>query len=218
MPEYQLIRSARRTLALQINPEGQLIVRAPRLAPKGWIEKFVQEKEDWIQKKQAQIQGQKTIPKQFMPGEKFLYLGNHYELFLTQERVPLIFDEGFYLSEMHHPSAKDHFIKWYKQQAKKEITERVEGFAALANLKFNNLKITSARSRWGSCSGKNNLNFSWRLIMAPIKVVDYVVAHELAHIEEKNHSRYFWDKVAEICPDYEPHKKWLRKNGHLLNL
>ncbi len=215
---HETIKSARKTISLEINKEGNLIVRAPRLAPQKWIDDFVREKETWIRKRQTQMQERKILPKQFMPGEKFLYLGKKYPLFLTQEKAPLIFDEGFYISEMHLPKAKEHFVKWYKIQAKKEIIERVEGFSALADLKFNDIKITSAQRRWGSCSGRNNLNFSWRLIMAPIKVIDYVVAHELAHIAEKNHSKHFWNKVAEICPDYEPQKKWLKEHGHSLTL
>ena len=80
------------------------------------------------------------------------------------------------------------------------------------------LKFNNAQKRWASCSPKNNLNFSWRLIMAPIGVVDYVVVHELVHLEEKNHSKEFWRKVKVLLPQYERYERWLKKYGYLLRL
>ena len=80
------------------------------------------------------------------------------------------------------------------------------------------MKITNALKTWGSCSHQGNLNFTWRLIMAPLNVIDYVVVHELIHLDEKNHSRIFWDKVEILIPEYKGYKEWLKKNGHLLKL
>ena len=78
------------------------------------------------------------------------------------------------------------------------------------------MKITDARTRWGSCSTRGSLNFSWRLVMAPPAVIDYVILHELAHLKIHNHSSNFWSRVAQLVPDYREHKKWLEQNGHLL--
>jgi predicted metal-dependent hydrolase len=80
------------------------------------------------------------------------------------------------------------------------------------------IKITEARKRWGSCGSKGTLNFSWRLIMAPMEVIDYVIVHELAHIGQLNHSPTYWRKVAEILPDYKKREKWLKENGGLLSI
>jgi len=85
-------------------------------------------------------------------------------------------------------------------------------------LRYNRIKITNALKTWGSCSHQGNLNFTWRLIMAPLNVVDYVVVHELIHLDEKNHSRTFWEKVEILMPGYKEHKEWLKKNGHILKL
>ena len=116
------------------------------------------------------------------------------------------------------PSARFAFINWYKNAAREKIRQRLDWYSEASGLKYNRVNITSAMRRWGSCSGKAYLSFSWRLIMAPLKVIDYVVVHELAHIEVKNHSKNFWSKVRTIMPDYEHAKSWLRHNEFLLNL
>ncbi len=112
----------------------------------------------------------------------------------------------------------ERFTNWYKERAYEKIKERVEFYAQKRGLKYNRVNITSAEKRWGSCSAKGNLNFSWRLIMAPLPVVDYVVVHELVHLIEKNHSKEFWKKVKLFMPDYEKYKDWLKEKGHLLTL
>ena len=124
----------------------------------------------------------------------------------------------FYLSINHLQSAEKIFLEWYRQQALQKISERVRFYYAITNLKYHKIKISNAKKRWGSCSSQGNLNFSWRLIMAPLEVIDYVVVHELVHLEEKNHANRFWNKVEKILPDYKIQKKWLKENGHNLKL
>ncbi len=109
-------------------------------------------------------------------------------------------------------------MNWYKDRAYEKIGQRVEWYARKYEFKYNKTKITTAQKRWGSCSSKGNLNFSWRLIMAPLPVIDYVVIHELVHLEERNHSRLFWDKVKYFYPEYPKCGNWLKENGHLLKL
>jgi len=107
-------------------------------------------------------------------------------------------------------------MDWYKERAYEKISERVQWYALKNGFQYNKIKITQAQKRWGSCSSKGNLNFSWRLIMAPLPVVDYVVVHELAHLVEKNHSKAFWSKVKMLMTDYQKQQEWLKRNGHLL--
>jgi predicted metal-dependent hydrolase len=135
-----------------------------------------------------------------------------------EARAPLVFNNAFHLSAKRQGQARQEFIKWYRQQARTMITPRVNTCSAQAGLQYRKIKISGALKRWGSCSRINNLNFSWRLIMAPLAIIDYVVAHEVAHLEHKNHSRNFWRKVAALDPDYKQHRKWLSQNGHLLKL
>lgn len=107
-------------------------------------------------------------------------------------------------------------IKFHKTQAKKLIPQRVEYYSTLYGIIYRRIRITSARRRFGSCNHLGNLNFTWRLVKAPLEVIDYVVVHELAHIEIRNHSKNFWRKVETLYPNYRACKKWLRERGHLL--
>ncbi len=103
-----------------------------------------------------------------------------------------------------------------REKAMEIIGPRVAHYSALSGYKPSDIKITSAKTRWGSCSPSGCVNFSWHLSLAPLEVVDYVVVHELVHLEEKNHSRNFWRKVERILPDYKEAYRWLGRNGHQL--
>ncbi len=107
-------------------------------------------------------------------------------------------------------------IKFFKEQALKFLSQRVELYSKQTGLLYSKVKISRAERQWGSCTGKNILSFPWRLILAPFNIIDYVIAHELAHIKHKNHSKYFWGLVASICPNYKIYRKWLKNHGYLL--
>jgi predicted metal-dependent hydrolase len=214
-------RKRRKTISLQISSSAEVVVSAPYFTSKYEINNFIREKENWIRKT---IQKQKTTPdqvrkKSFTTGEFFYYLGLPCPLeafFQTDLPLGLVFwNNCFYLNCPDAPAAgKDHFVKWYKTAARKYITGRVDMLANRMNLLPRNIRITSARTRWGSCSEENNLAFSFRLIMALPEVIDYVIVHELLHMREKNHSSKFWKLVVEVMPQYKVHRRWLRENGH----
>ncbi|RUM29735.1 MAG: M48 family peptidase [Aquifex sp.] len=217
----KIIRSKRKTIALQVTDNATLIIRAPYDIDEETLLKVMLKHEKWIRKKIEEIKSRdpKVRKKEFVNGEGFLYLGKSYKLKIVDEQdVPLRFDNGFYLLREYLPVARNIFINWYKERAYEKIKERVEFYAQKRGLKYNCINITNAEKRWGSCSDKGNLNFSWRLIMAPLPVIDYVVVHELVHLVEKNHSKEFWNKVKLLMPDYEKYKNWLKKYGYLLTL
>ncbi|MDM7987323.1 MAG: M48 family metallopeptidase, partial [Smithella sp.] len=114
--------------------------------------------------------------------------------------------------------AKEVFIHWYKEKANEVISERVAWYSDKMGIQVKQIKITSATTRWGSCSSKGTVSFPWRLVMAPVPVIDYVVVHELVHILEKNHGKAFWKKVRAIMPDYQQKIRWLEVNGHILKI
>ncbi len=217
----KIIRTRRKTISLQITDDATLIVRAPFNVSYQTIRNVIIKRIKWINKKRKEVLARDPgfVKKEFVNGESFLYLGRYYKLTLVknQER-PLIFKNGFFLSVEYLPIAKEIFINWYRQKAYQKISERVEWYAKKRGFKYNKINITNAQKRWASCSSKKNLNFSWRLIMAPLRVIDYVVIHELVHLEEKNHTRDFWNKVKLLMPDYEKYKDWLVKIGYLLRL
>ena len=214
------MRSKRRTLGLSVSAEAILIVHAPVRAPLKYIEQVLGEKKEWIQKTIARIKARpRTAPKEFVNGESFLFLGNSYPLTLTQDAsVPLFFENGFVLDENKKEQAGALLIHFYKKEAKKKISARAEEWAARFDLVFGKIKISSAEKRWGSCSPAGHLNFTWRLILAPLSIIDYVIVHELAHLEHKNHARSFWECVETMYPDYKEAKRWLRQNSGMLKI
>lgn len=217
----KIVRSKRKTLALEIAGDASLIVRAPERASLNLIQKIVYKKQRWIKTKQDIVKKRhkKTTPKKFINGEKILFLGKIYKLYIVNNiNLPLIFNQNFQLSYKHLDKAKEIFTNWYKKQAYKKISQRVNFYSLISGFKYNKINITKAQKRWGSCSNQGNLNFSWRLVMAPEKVIDYVVIHELIHLREKNHSKNFWSEVELLMSDYKTHRQWLKKNGHILDL
>lgn len=114
------------------------------------------------------------------------------------------------------PPIPARFLKDYKRQALQILSSRVRHYAARMRLEPSAIKVNSARRRWGSCSRRGNLNFSYRLVFAPLPVIDYVVVHELAHLRHLNHSRAFWDAVAAVLPEFRTQHRWLKEHGHRL--
>lgn len=171
MIEYRIIRSRRGSIAIEVNAELEVIVRAPYLAPKSAIEKFVLSKEEWIKKAMEKMKGKaKNSPK-----------------LLSDEKVAAL-----------------------REKAKAEIPKRVEYYSEITGLKPAAIKITSAKTRFGSCSGKNSLCFSLFLMRYPSECIDYVVLHELCHIKHKNHGKQFYALLEKYMPDYKIREKMLK--------
>lgn len=216
----KLIRAKRRTIALILERDGSLTVRAPKRATLQDIHGFIQEKEKWIERSREKLRSIPVHPrKEFVDGETFLFLGKDYELRLVpSQRQTLHFDSGFTLKASARPRGEAVFTKWYKSQALTIFTERVTHYANLHGFSPKQVKVTSAKTRWGSCSANGTINFTWRLVMAPLEVIDYVVIHELAHLKIKDHSQRFWKLVESLYPDFKRHRKWLRDHGEKLSL
>lgn len=217
----RIIRSRRKTLALEVTPNATLLVRAPFWLPSWQIKRFIRDRSTWIKKKQDyQLKKQiNLIPKRYINGEEFLYLSEKYKLEIIEDQAePLILEGKFKLSSNFRKKASEVFIDWYKQEAIHTIKERLEYYSSVFSLRYKSFRISNAKKRWGSCSADGRLNFSWRLIMAPLPVIDYVVAHELVHLSEHNHSKRFWQKVSNIMPDYKRQRKWLKDNGNNLTI
>ena len=217
----QIIRTKRKSIALIVEPDGRLVVRAPMRISDVDIKHLVKQKERWIREKQKQVKDKSTQskPKIYMDGEEFLYLGKSNKLKIVADLNPaLVLSRKFYLSRRALPKAESVFIEWYRERARAVISERVKLYAARHGFKYRKIRITSARTRWGSCSSMGNLNFTWRLVMATLEVIDYVVVHELTHLRVKNHSKEFWNQVERIMPDYKQRLRWLKENGQKLTL
>ena len=212
--DYQLIRSKRKTLSLQINNNAELVVRAPNRLSVKKIEQFIDEKSDWIDRKSRTTRAKKTQIPNYIEGEKFLYLGNEYPLSInTTNGKGLTFDgQTFALDQ----GGKEEFLAWYKSAFKKIALPRLEYYAKKHQLACQQVRLKNQKTLWGSCSGVNNINLNYLLIRAPIAIIDYVIVHELAHIKHKNHSKDFWNFVTQMLPNYKASKRWLQDNGHKL--
>jgi predicted metal-dependent hydrolase len=216
-----IIRSKRKTFALEVKRDGSLVVRAPLRATRAQVEALISQKGDWIRAKQELVKSlyPPLPPRRYVDGEEFLYMGQTYKLaILDGAAQPLVFGDRFYLAHQALPGASAVFEAWYRQRAFEVISRRVEWFASRDGFVYRQVKISRARTRWGSCSPTGTLSFSWRLVMAPLRVIDYVVVHELVHLQVKNHSRVFWDKVKVLMPDYKEQIAWLKQNGYRLTL
>lgn len=222
LPITELIRTERKTIALIVRRDGQLVVRAPFNASDEAIRALVDKKSAWIQSKQKLVRESYPVfkAKEYVNGEGFWYLGKIYRLEIVEptDEQPLVLSDNFYLAQSALPQAGNVFEHWYRTQAKQVLSERVTWYADKHGYAIPAVKITDAHTRWGSCSARGSVSFAWRLVMAPMPVIDYLVAHELAHLLVKNHSTEFWSKVSLMMPNYEQQIEWLEINGHLLNL
>lgn len=217
----RIVRSRRKTVALLVTPDGLLEIRAPQRLPREQIDAIVAEKSAWIRKnmERARRATEASPAREIMAGSRFWYLGQIYPLHLVEKAAARFhFSSEFILRKDALPKAAALLTAWYKIQARQVLTERTEHYARQFGLKYRSLRITSARTRWGSCSSLDALSFTWRLVMAPPEIIDYIVVHELAHIVEKNHSRAYWTQVERMLSDYRTRRKWLKTNGRLLDL
>jgi len=218
----KIIKSRRRTFSIEIKKDGSVILRAPHRATGVDMKKVIDDKQDWICKTQKKILDKysKVKPKEFKNGEEFLFLGEKIKLLIDEKISTTMFipEDGFFMPAFCEEKSKSIFLEWYKSKAFEVINERVKYYSEIHGFKCAKIRISNAERIWGSCAASGNISFSWRLIMAPLPVIDYVVAHELAHLAHRDHSRRFWGKVAEIIPDFKKRRKWLKENEHLFIL
>jgi predicted metal-dependent hydrolase len=205
---YILKRTGRRrSIGLRIDDNG-LTVNMPLRASEKWLHSVLQEKAEWVVKKLEGWQAEKPAPQQWMDGEPILYRGEKF----TLRVVPSLFDAPpqlhgsqliVHLSKADNPDMIEKIVtRWYRHEALQLFTECVAHFAPLMNVAPDEIKLSSARTQWGSCTARGTVRLNWQLIKMPLELVDYVVAHELAHLREMNHSAAFWSVVASVCPDY----------------
>ena len=220
IPVEKIIRSHRRTIALIITPDGHLIVRAPLRAPAAMINEFVKEKDAWIRKKIWDMKQRPETPlHEYTEGELFQFHGRFYPLHITEAgRGTIERTDRLCVCRTLMPDIRNRLKRWYIQEAHEEIHARCMWFSMKTGHVPASIRITDARQRWGSCTRRGGLNFSWRLIQAPPEIIDYVVVHELVHISQPDHSKKFWGKVSDVMPDYERRRKWLRENERLLRI
>lgn len=196
-----------------------LEVRAPIVYPKSKIEKFIKLKEKWILENISHSRSISQIRAKFSInyGDTILLLGREYKL-IKSEKGQTGFIDCFYIPpNLSPPQIKAECIKIYRLLAKQHFNKRVNYFSLQMGVAPLSVKVNGARTRWGSCSYKKNINFTWFLIMAPEDTIDYVIVHEMAHLTEMNHSPKFWAIVENILPDYQKRRDALKVLQKRLN-
>lgn len=213
MINYTLTRSKRKTLALYVR-DGKVEARAPLKMPVRDIDKFVKTKEKWIMDRLARSSEQLEQRESFALnyGDMVLYRGNHFPI-AAKDGNRIGFDNSAFRMppSLTSEQIKAACVQIYRALAKHVLTVKTQDFAKKMSATPTAVKINGAKTRWGSCSGRKNINFSWRLIMADDEVIDYVVVHELAHLTEMNHSERFWTIVEAVLPDFRERKARLRE-------
>lgn len=219
--EYQIKYSNRKTLNISVERDRSIIVRAPHHLTPEKIEEIVQSKRHWIKEKLNHAQKYPLVleSKEFVSGETLMYLGRNYQLLIIDEEIEGIeFDQRFKISKSNQSKANELFKKWYLKQALKKIEPLAKKYAKSLGVEYNEFKTSEMKYRWGSCTPANNIIFNWRIIKAPMYVLEYLVAHELVHLIENNHTPRFWNILSIQVPNYEKAKNWLKKNGQLLEV
>lgn len=213
---YQLERRARRTVGLKINQQG-LVVHAPQRMAEAELNRLLLSKWSWIVNKLAQQAQQSVAPMQWQDGEPLLLLGKTIYLDLVPDSVNRqakldgnalqlalkdIQDSAFIARKV---------VLWYRQFALQDFQRRIQLMAAKLGISTPPVALSSAKGRWGSCNSRRQIRLNWRLIQAPPTLINYVVAHELAHTKQMNHSAKFWAIVESLYPDYKNAEKQLKQ-------
>lgn len=211
--DYRLVRSKRKTIAICIDRDGGVTVRAPLRAAGSLVERFVREKQGWILEKSGEMRRLSDERRDFSvrPGDFLPMCGIDYPV---REGPSVSFDgASFFVPREAYETLRPKLEALYRTAARRVIPERVALFSQTTGLRPAAVRVGGAKTSWGSCSGQNRLSFTWRLILVPGEELDYVVAHELAHLREHNHSARFWHLVESILPDYAVRRAKLKEWG-----
>lgn len=219
MIDYTLARSKRKTVALYVR-DGNVEVRAPLKMAKCDIDRFVALKEKWITDRLAKSREQSERREAFTLDycDTVLYRGKEYPITAKDGNRVGLDDTVFYMPpDMSPEQIKAACVQLYRMLAKRDLTAKTLDFAGRMGVTPSSVRINGAKTRWGSCSARKSINFSWRLVMAEADVIDYVVVHELAHLTEMNHSARFWAIVKDVLPDYKERQARLKALQQRLN-
>lgn len=211
----------RRKLTITVERDRSVVVHAPEGISDEKIDKVVTSKRQWIYEKLGHPQKYHDLPhapgKELVSGESALYLGRQYRIEMVKTGLAKIqFAQRFLIPATQASTRTEALREWYIGKAKEKIVPRVKLHARQLGVEVAEVKIVDNRYRWGSCTLNNNVNFNWRLIKAPMFVIDYVIVHELAHLIEANHTPRFWNIIRVQAPTMEKAKAWLKEHGQLL--
>ncbi len=213
---YRVISSRRKSICVEVQANGDVVVRAPKWMSRQQIRDFVYEKRDWILRKVRIARAREhQEPLKLQEGEKLPFLGEELTLRIGQgSRISKKGTELFLPADV----TAEKLVNWLKRQARVYFQSRLDEYAQRMGLFYESMRISRARGRWGSCSEDRHINFSWHLILCDREAIDYVVVHELCHLIHMDHSPAFWAEVEKVLPDYRTQRKWLKDHAELMEL
>lgn len=211
--EVTIRRTARaRRLTLRIGHRGPVLTLPNRATDRDALA-FLSRQEAWLRRRLAATPDR--VPVQV--GARIDFAGQPVTIAQCRDTsTPFVLDGRLVVPQSRRPVANQ-VREFLIAEARRDLAASVDDYASRIGRRPGRITLRDTRSRWGSCTAAGNLMFSWRLIMAPAEVLDYVAAHEVAHLREMHHGPEFWDLVADICPNYDGFRQWLRQNGPLLH-
>ena len=220
---YTIRRSPRRkkTVAVTVDPTGSVLLVAPVHFSTSRLDAVIRQKAPWIVQRIRHVESHDPplAPREFVSGESVLYLGRHYRLKVHQGETG---DAKLHGGWLHVPAphgvqqtahVRAALVSWFRRHAADRLPERVEAWRTKAGVAMPRIVIAAQQKRWGSCDRSGTIRLNWRIIQAPMRLVDYVVVHELVHLRHRGHGRYYWRAVGRVMPDYERRREDLRQRG-----
>jgi predicted metal-dependent hydrolase len=221
---YRIRRSPRaRTARILVDGEGVEVV-VPRRFPLRDVEPFLREKRPWIERtlRRMEVARREFPPPRLEHGGEVPYLGERLALRVRSEpgrARPHVKRRGAALDvALGDGSLRDALESWYRRRARAEVGARLDAAVARAGARYTTLSIRGQRTRWASCSSSGAMSFNYCLLLAPAEILDYVVEHEVAHLDVPDHSQRFWELLASRYPEWRARERWLRRHGHALRL
>ncbi|MCL6444136.1 MAG: M48 family metallopeptidase [Alicyclobacillus sp.] len=225
-------KAAKRDCTISVDWKTGITVVVPEGIDQERIDAILRRKAPWILRKLAEFREIKPLSTrhEFISGEKISYLGRQYRLKVIARddvtNVSLTFQSGRFIAVVPKSSSptwrqerlRQAFRDWYIEHGLSKVEQRVNLFAPRIGVQPSKVVVKDQKTRWGSCTKNGTININWRILMAPMRIVDYVVVHELAHMIHADHSSDFWSVVASVMPDYDERKEWLRIHGPTLEL
>lgn len=225
---YEIIRSERRrTVTLRVH-EGKVQVLTPKHCPEGYVHDLLRTNARWIAKKiTEQAAMLRYQPKQYVEDEHFLYLGEPYRLSVVRGKSVGVMIRGDQFFVFIKPSVTEEkkplyihkqLQSWYGERALAHLQQQTEHYAQKLKVNVGTISVRQFKSQWGNCSIRGDIQYNWRIILAPPRIINYLVVHELSHIRHHNHSARFWRLVESQVPDYKECRRWLNMHGELLRI
>ena len=221
MSSLKIIKEKRKTISLKIDDDLSISIKAPIFCSNKEIDNFIKSKKNWITKTKKHIKNAPTLIKiPFKIGDTLYYLGDPYIIKNKSRSIIKTIDTQnnilFNITNTSNPH--EEILTQLKKIASDILLDRIDNISKKVKLHPKKTTIKSLKSRWGSCSSLKNINLNWKLIHAPINIIDYVIIHELCHLTHMNHSKQFWLLVKKFDPNYQSHQSWLKKNGNFIRL